>query len=63
MVRGKARSQPGVGVEEVVHLLGVAGHDHHHLVPAVFDQLDQGVDRLPAEGVLGPLVQGVGLVN
>ena len=46
---GEPGGQAGVGVQEVEHLVGVAGDDDGDLVAVVLHQLDQRVDRLLAE--------------
>ena len=46
---GEPRRQPGVGLEEPLHLSRVAGHDHHHLVAVVLHQLEQRGHRLVPE--------------
>jgi hypothetical protein len=52
-----------VGIEEVGHLVGVAGHDDDDPVPAVLDQLDDRVDGLASEVGVGASGQRVGLVD
>ena len=60
---GEPASQPGVRVDEDLHLIGIAGGDHHDAVAPILDQLDEGVDGLLAEVLLASPGQGVGLVD
>ena len=43
---GKAALQARVRIDEVVHLIGIAGHDTDELAPIVFQSLQQRVDGL-----------------
>ncbi|MDQ0773877.1 hypothetical protein QF026_002343 [Streptomyces aurantiacus] len=45
----EAGGQTRVGAEEGLHLAGVAGRDHHHVVAVVLHQFQDGVHRLAAE--------------
>ena len=45
----EAAAQARVEVDEVAHLVGVAGHDHREVVAVDLHHLDQGRDRLVAE--------------
>ncbi len=63
---GEAGGQTRVGGEEAAHLVGVAGGDDDDVVAVVLHQLEQGVDRLPAEVGAGALAvghEGVRLVD
>ena len=60
---GKAGLQPGVGRDQVGHLIGVPGHDDGDTIAPVLDQLDDGVDGLPPEVRFRAPDQGVGLVD
>ena len=55
---GEARAQAGIAVEEAAHLAGVAGDDDAEPVAMVLHQLEQGLDRLPAEIVTDTGVRG-----
>jgi hypothetical protein len=55
---GEAGGKSRVGRDELAHLVRVASHDHHHVVPAVLHELDQGVDGLPAEVGAGARAAG-----
>ncbi len=61
----EAGLQPGVGVEELAHLLRVAGHDDGKVVAAVGHFLDQNLDDFAAEvfGIFGRTGQGIGFVD
>jgi hypothetical protein len=63
-VVGDARAHAGVGLEEGVHAVLVAGQDHHQVVALVLHHLQQDLDGLLAvvAFVLGA-VQVVGLVD
>ena len=47
-VMGDARAEAGVGLEEPVHLVGVAGEDDDEVVAVVLHHLQQDLDRLLA---------------
>lgn len=61
---GDPGAQAGVHVEEVLHLVGVAGEDHHDVAAVVLHEFEDGVDGLgsvaPAPGLL---VEAVCLVD
>ena len=60
---GEAALQPGVGVDEVGHLGGVAGGDDGQIVAVVLHELHQRVDGLAPEVVVAAACQGVRLVD
>ncbi len=60
--RAEPALQATVGLEEVVHLLLVAGHDNHQVVAVVLHLLQQGVHGLGAK-VVAAAVERVGLVD
>ena len=45
----KARGQSRVGVDEMVHLFGVARHNHHQVISMVFHQFEQRFNGLMTE--------------
>jgi hypothetical protein len=47
-VVGDARLHAGVGFEEALHAVGVAGEDHHQVVALVLHHLQQDLDRFLA---------------
>ena len=59
----EARAQAGVGVEEVLHLLGVARGDHHEVLATILQLHQQFVDRLLPEVAVVALGQRVRLVD
>ena len=40
----KTAFQTGVGMDEPLHGLSVAGHDHHQVLPMILHGLEQGID-------------------
>ena len=52
---GEPGGQAGVGTDEALHLVGVAGDDDDHLVAVVLHQLDQRRDGLLTEVVAPPV--------
>ena len=59
----EAGLQTGVGVDELVHQVGVARHDDHQIVPVILHGLQQGVDGLLPEVVFTAAVEGIGLIH
>ena len=45
----KARGQTRVGVDEMVHLFGVARHNHHQVISMVFHQFEKRFNGLMPE--------------
>ena len=60
---GEAALQSGVGVDEVVHLVGIASHDADELAAVVLQSFQQRVDSLATEAVVVTRFQGIGLVD
>ena len=48
----EAALQSGIGVDEVMHLLGVSSHYAHELSAVVFQTLQKRVDSLRPERIL-----------
>ena len=59
----EAGLEAGVGAHELVHLGGVARRDDDEPVPAVLDQLHDGVDGLAPEVLVAAADEGVRLVD
>ena len=55
--------QAGIGVDEVVHLVGIASNNTDELTAVVLQSLQQGVNSLSAEDVAIVGTKGVGLIN
>ena len=55
----EAALQTGVGVDELIHQVGVARHDHHQIVPVILHGLEDGVNSLLTEVVVAAAVEGV----
>ena len=63
-VSGESTAQTRVGINELVHLFGIAGHNHHKAIPVVFHALQQYVHRLVAVAVFCVLRrQTIGFVD
>jgi len=62
---GEPSGQPRIGVDEAAHFVGVARDDHHDPVAMVFHELQERLDRFPAEigARTGRAGQRVGLVD
>jgi hypothetical protein len=59
-----AGAEPGIAREELVHAVGVAGHDHHQIVAVVLHHLQQDLDGLlPVIALVVGLVEVIGLVD
>ncbi len=43
---GDARSEARIGMEEPIHLIGIAGQDDDQIVAVVLHHLQQNLDRL-----------------
>ena len=55
--------QSRIHLDELLHLVGVTGHNHHEPVTVVFHALQERIDRLLAVIVLSALCEGVCLVD
>ena len=55
--------EAGIGLDELTHLVGVAGDDHRQVVTVVLHELHERVDRLASEVVLAAARQRVRLVD
>ena len=53
----------GVGVNKLLHQVGVARHDHHQIVPMVLHGLQHGIDGLLSEIIFRFAIEGVCLVD
>ena len=52
-------TQTGILLEELLHLIGIAGKDHHHILTMVFHLLDDGVDSFVAKGTAAIINQRI----
>ena len=59
----EAGLQARVGVDEALHQLVIARHDHHQIVAVVLHRLENGVDGLLAEVVFAAAVERIGFVD
>ena len=59
----EAALQAGVGVDQLGHLVRVAGGDDRQVVAVVLHELDDRVDRLPPEVLLAAPGERIGLVD
>ena len=63
-VVGDARAEARIGMEETVHLVGVAGENNHEIVAIVLHHLQQNLDRLlPVVALVLLPIEIVGLVD
>ena len=59
----EARGESGIGVDEPLHFLRVARHDHHETVAVVLHALEERGNRLLAVGVVLPVHKRIRLVD
>ena len=59
----KTAFQTGVGMDEPLHGLSVAGHDHHQVLPMILHSLEQGIDGFLPVIAATPVGERIGLVD
>ena len=61
---GDSGAEAGIGLEELVHPVGVAGQDDHQVVALVLHDLEQDLDRLlPVVAFVIRAIEVIGLVD